>query len=362
MKRVLILVIPLLSLFLLGCPETPKIARGDEDVILVVSDSTEFRELESTISTVFEKIIITPQPEQLFKIKNIEVSSLNNSRYQKNIIIAAPLNSESATGKFINSILDSAAKVSVMNGETVMISKDNLWAAGQLVVILTAPTLEDLEFQILRNSDNLVYAFQKKSDERLSNTAYNKKYRQLNVEGQLLKEFGWTIFVQLDFRVAKKVKQDNFVWLRRGINTDTERWVFVKYFDNMTPEYLNKDSIISLRNQITEKYYLTSDDSVHVVATGDYTSREVNFNGNYAIFTQGLWKTIDNYMGGPFISYTFYDTKTKRIYMVDGSLFAPKHFKRNLIQQTDVMLQSFKLESQLDEKIKDELMKLAGNN
>lgn len=59
-------------------------------------------------------------------------------------------------------------------------------------------------------------------------------------------------------------------------------------------------------------------------------------------------------MGGPFVNYTFYDEKSKRIYMLDGSVFAPKYFKRNLIQQMDVLLQSFMTKDELSkDRIED---------
>ncbi|MCH7827310.1 MAG: DUF4837 family protein, partial [Bacteroidetes bacterium] len=82
----------------------------------------------------------------------------------------------------------------------------------------------------------------------------------------------------------------------------------------------------------------------------------INFNGRYTILTQGLWELNIKGMGGPFINYTFYDEKSKRIYMIDGSVFAPKYFKRNLIQQMDVTVQSFLTEDELSQERKDDLL------
>ncbi len=49
----------------------------------------------------------------------------------------------------------------------------------------------------------------------------------------------------------------------------------------------------------------------------------------------------DGTMGGPFVNYVFYDEPTKRIYMLDASIYAPKFYKKKIIQQVDVLLQSF---------------------
>jgi len=72
--------------------------------------------------------------------------------------------------------------------------------------------------------------------------------------------------------------------------------------------------------------------------------------------TQGLWRMKDGSMGGPFINYTFYDEPTKRIYMLDGSVYAPKYYKKKLIQQLDVLLRSFLTKREVDKERYEELM------
>jgi hypothetical protein len=129
-----------------------------------------------------------------------------------------------------------------------------------------------------------------------------------------------------------------------------ERWIFIHWIDNATPEYLNADSIRAIRNRLTEKYYRTFNDYAYVIiADSFYNTSEVNFKDRYALYTQGLWDINIKGMGGPFVNYTFYDEKSKRVYMLDGSLFAPKYYKRNLIQQIDVILQSFYTKDELSQ-------------
>ena len=74
------------------------------------------------------------------------------------------------------------------------------------------------------------------------------------------------------------------------------------------------------------------------------------------MFTQGLWDLNIKGMGGPFVNYVFYDEDTKRLYMLDGSLYAPKYYKRNLIQQMDVTLQSFRTRKELTQERIEELL------
>jgi hypothetical protein len=342
----------------ISCGEAQKPAVGQEDEIIVFADSTEFFNLENSLLTVFGKIIYTPQPENLFVLTRKDILELEKYRTRKNIIMIAPLNSDSEVSKYINGMLSSDVKNLINADSITVINKYDLWAKNQLLMIITAPTIEKLNQKILNEHENLLHHFQKISDKRLFQSLYNEKFERKDIEAKFLKEYGWMIYVQSDFYLALDKPEDNFVWLRRSPGTDMERWIFVHWIDNASPVMLNRDSLYAIRNKITSKYYRTSDDASFVEISDDYkTTLEVNFLGRYSLMTQGLWRMNDGSMGGPFINYTFYDQPTKRIYMLDGSIYAPKYYKKKLIQQVDVILQSFLTEREVKKEVKEDLMK-----
>jgi hypothetical protein len=347
-------------LIITGCDPATKPASGLEDEIYIVADLAEFEELRPVLETTFEKIIYTPQPEKLFKLNRISVNEIEKYKNKKNLIIAAPFNSNSTTSQFIKAVVDSASRMKLVETNGFFVKKYDLWAKDQLVMILTSTEMRKLQSDILQNKDDLLNSFQQISDKRLYSSLYNKKYEQEDIEGKLLKDYGWLIFVQSDFKLALNKSDDNFVWLKHSPNSDMERWIFVYWVENASPELLNPDSVKAIRNRMTEKYFRISDDSAYVVIAKDYyTISEINFKGRYAIFTQGLWNSNVKDMSGPFINYTFYDEKSKKLYMLDGSVFAPKYYKRNLIQQMDVMLQSFMTVDELSKERKEELLEAA---
>jgi hypothetical protein len=360
MNKIIILIsIVLAGIFITSC-NSLKPAIGPEDEIYVVADSTEFQQLKPVLDSTFEKIINTPLPEKLFTIKRISVDQLGNFQHRKNIIFVAPLNSGSETSKYINTVIDTAVKNKIMTDSNTIVRKFNLWAKDQLVMVLSAPDMKELISKISRNEDDLLSSFQKISDKRLFESLYNARFEQKKIEGKFLKDYGWIIYVQADFKVAINDSVNHFVWLRRSPGSDMERWIFVHWIDNASPAYLNADSISAIRNRMTKKYYQTVYDSGYVVIAKDYyTTSEVNFNGRYAILTQGLWDLNIKGMGGPFVNYTFYDEKTHRIYMLDGSVYAPRYYKRNLIQQMDVTLQSFMTADQIKPDRREDLLDAA---
>ena len=344
----------------ISCDPSIKPARGFEDEIFVLADSVEYIEFKDALDSTFEKLIYTPQPEKIFTLKRFNPSEISKYKRKKNLVFVAPLNSNSSTSEFIRAIVDSAIENKIKEEPDFIVYKNDLWAKNQMIAILSAPTAEDLKSKILRNSDNLLYKFQKISDERLFGNLYQPRYELQDVEGKFLRDYGWVIYVQADYKVAKNVSGDNFVWLRRSPGSDMERWMFVHWIENATPEYLNEDSIKAIRNRITNKFYRTTDNLGYVVIAEDYfTVNEVNFNDKYALFTQGLWELNIKGMGGPFVNYVFYDEDTHRLYMIDGSIYAPKFYKRNLIQQMDVTLQSFRTEKELSKNRREDLLDAA---
>jgi Domain of unknown function (DUF4837) len=342
---------------MVACESSNKPAKGFEDEIFVIADSLEYIEFKDALDSTFERTIYTPQPEKIFTLKRINPSQVYKYKRKKNIIIAAPLNSGSKTSKFISAVVDSTVKNKLSADSNFILIKKDLWAKNQIVAVISAPSINEMKSKILRNSDDFLYTFQKISDERLFNSLYKAKYERKEIEGKLLKDYGWVIYVQADYQLALNKPEDNFVWLRRSPGSEMERWIFVHWIDNATPEYLNEDSIKVIRNRMTKKYYLTADTKGYVVVAEDYfTINEVNFNDRYALFTQGLWDLNIKGMGGPFVNYVFYDEDTQRLYMLDGSVYAPKYYKRNLIQQMDVTLHSFRTEKELTKERKEELL------
>jgi hypothetical protein len=362
MQKIYILILAgIFPLILVSCELADKPADGPEDEIVVVADSLEYQALKSSLETTFEKTIYTPQPEKLFSLKPITPDEIERYRNSKNIIIIAPYRSGSKTSRLISAVIDTSVKNKIINSGENFIKRNDMWAKDQLVMFLTAPTANDLDSAIMRKKGQLVCAFQKASDKRLISSLYDPRFEKRDAEGKLLKDYGWTIYIPRDYRIEQEDPSSEFVWIRNSPQNDVERWIFVHWIDNAAPDYLNSDSVNAVRNRVTNRFYGSGKNLNSIkIAANYYTSSEINFKGRYAILTQGLWENKEKHTSGPFINYTFYDEKTRRIYMVDGAVYtSPKYYKRNLIQQVDVTLQSFLTENEVSPDKKKLLLEAA---
>jgi hypothetical protein len=80
-------------------------------------------------------------------------------------------------------------------------------------------------------------------------------------------------------------------------------------------------------------------------------TENIDFIGRYGFETRGLWHMVGDRedgtkaafgMGGPFLTYTFYDEPTGRIYMISGMVFAPNFDKREFLRQMEVIAYTFR--------------------
>ncbi len=168
----------------------------------------------------------------------MNISQIENSKRTKNIIIAATLNSGSQTSKYIETIVDPSVEGKSASDTNAIYYKHDLWAKNQLVAVLSAPTVQELNNKILQNSDDLFFTFQKKSDERLFSNLYNPNYEQKDIEGKFLSDYGWVIYVQSDFKLVSNKPEEKFVLLKKSDGNELEHRIIIHWIDNATPDYL----------------------------------------------------------------------------------------------------------------------------
>jgi hypothetical protein len=87
-------------------------------------------------------------------------------------------------------------------------------------------------------------------------------------------------------------------------------------------------------------------------------TEQVTFLDRYGYESRGLWymavpvEGSDELRpvggGGPFINYTFYDQATDRVYMLDGSVYAPDFDKLSFIRHMEVMARTFRTAEEIE--------------
>ena len=79
----------------------------------------------------------------------------------------------------------------------------------------------------------------------------------------------------------------------------------------------------------------------------DVLTKQVNFNGHFAMEIRGLWRTNNVTMGGPFVGYAIADEPQGLMYYIEGFAYAPGKGKREFMRELETILWTFKTSADL---------------
>ncbi len=331
-------------------------ASGLESDVQVVVDSMAWNgivgealrgEIESPIATL-------PAPERAFDARPATITSqprFEEIKQFKNIVIAAPLSDTTVEARIIKAYFsDDAQQQLRATGRGAVVNRVNLWRRQQQVVFVTAPNDSLLAETIRARGRQIRGFFNEMIRVRMEEDMFERR-RQVDIEEQLMARHGFAVNVQHDYFIARDTTR--FVWLRRVL-TDTWRSQYVYWIDNFDPRRLDSAYVVGLRDSLT---------SVHVTSTaGGYVQidqrlplevRPTTFLGRENAWEmRGVWAmmrpredgTPIATMAGPFVNYTFYDPATRRLYTIDGMIFAPgpKFSKLEFLRQMEVIAHTFR--------------------
>lgn len=264
-----------------------------------------------------------PQPEPVFDLVNIPVSSLHNTqmfKMHRNIVVL---------------------EVKEGNSDKVYIDRDR-WATPQVVVHVAASSEASLRDLLRRYEATIFRAIYDAEHQRMIRAFHNM--RNVKLMERLKEKFGFGLTVSEDFMWAEE--DDGFAWLRRETK-DISLGILV----NVTP-YRSQDQLAP------EKIYNRLDTLMrrHVPgpSEGSYmgTERRIpmesmkyDYEGSgYCIQTHGLWRLFGNEdrMGGPFVNYSMLSPDGKDIIDLVGFVYAPRFEKRDYLMQVEGICNSLK--------------------
>ncbi len=343
------LLLPLL-IFLYGCGSSDKdtgsnslkpIARGEIAEVILVMDSAQWR---GPLGSEIRKVFSVPMPglprdEPLFELKQVAPRYLNGVlKSAKNMIFVTTLDNNTRSGREMRNYYtpESLERIKTDSSLFYFTRKDN-YARGQEILYLFGRDSNALIEKLRENSDLLRNHFTRIEQTRLAADLY--KVEEKKITQAIDKSHNFKMRIPYGFELVKN--QDQFVWIRQ-LDNEIDKNIIV-YHEPYESQAIFED-ITSLRSKVTEKY-LRDIEKDHLYITFQkelpFITEQVNFKGNFAVETRGLWKTSDSTNGGPFLSYTFVDKDLNRLYYIEGYVYAPSKDKRDLMLEMQVILRTF---------------------
>lgn len=330
-RRVIATWVAVLAL-LAGCGRSTKKAGGPEDEIIVLCRQEVWEEVKPVLSSALEKEIFTPTRELVFEIQRVDWENFALYRYRRNLLIIGPLEGGGEVSQLIRELLTEEAQKSASLGEAYLFGREDAWAEGQLLLVVTAPGGTRLQRVLEREKEGVYRFFDQGGTERIRRVIYRDGYQE-EVAQHLEKSYEWSIHLPLGYRTAVEDSKGNLLSFIRHY---PDRLIFI-YWDERKTEEINPALCLSRRNYLGSKYF--EGDKINPERT---RTEWVDFQGRKALKIKGIWQNDEKVMGGPFQSYCFYDKSQKRFYLLDFHVFCPGRKKLSYLKELDLVCQTFR--------------------
>lgn len=299
--------------------------RAGELVVVISEDAWKGQPGKLLRETLAQEHLALPQDEPLFDLVNVQPQGFKSIfKTTRNII---------------------QTRISPNVDSSGVTFKDNVWASPQATVIIQAKNEDEFEQLVNKNKDRMMAYFLKAEKDRLSQNY--EKYYERGIYNVLNENFGVTMKVAPGFQIADE--KEDFIWLKYE-TPEISQGIILYTFPYVSDSAFMTDYQLKVRDSILRAH-------VPGPTTGSFMATERRIeqinnvrqhNGNYAGEMRGLWRVVNDFMGGPYISLAVLDAARQRIIVAYGYVYAPSKDKRNLLRQVEAMLYSLKLNNQAE--------------
>ncbi|MDR0295453.1 MAG: DUF4837 family protein [Prevotellaceae bacterium] len=325
-KTIHFLLISLALSAMLACDEASQVksnisGRAGEIVVIYdipLWDTLFVKEVKSIIALPYPAL---PQQEPIFDIISIPSSSFgHNFKIHRNLV-------------FMQIMLDTIPARIVV--------KHDVWAIPQTVVHINASTREELLALLQQEQTRFINIMEQAERDRVIGNS--KKYEAKDLRDIVNPLFGGSPYFPNGYRLRKKT--DNFVWIDYEIQK-AQIGIFVYKYPYKDTTTFKTENIIARRNEILKQEVPGAFENTYMTTTTVLPpiSRNVLYNKIHFVETRGLWEVENDFMGGPFISHSFFAPSGKEIIVLEAYVYNPRSEKRNFLRQVESIIYSFEWE------------------
>ena len=222
--------------------------------------------------------------------------------------------------------------------QTGVFLKNDVWASPQCVVQVSAPDAETALSLFKEKKETVTSALEQAERDRvIHNTLL---YEERPIAEQVMPVMGGSPHFPSGYKLKKKT--DDFVWIEDQKQYTTQGVLIFKY-PALPEDNFTEENIIARTNEILkdnvpgmfENTYMTT--AEYITPTVDF----IKYKGRDFAQTRGYWEVYNDYMGGPFVSHSFYSKDGSDIIVLYAYVYAPRYDKRQYLRQVESILYSF---------------------
>lgn len=316
-------IIVLISLFITSCKEgaqlLPNVSGKAGEVVVVIAKN----EWEGDTGATLRSILaadhpLLPQKEPLFTVVSIPESAFSKIFQSHRNLVIVKTDSETE--------------------ESTIRIRQNIWAAPQVVITISAKNSSELANLIEKDRESIVNTLLMAERNRVIENA--KRYEERSIRAELSNYLEGAPHFPKGYSIKKRAR--NFVWISYE-TTYTNQGVFIYSFPYRDSLDLKLESLINRRDAVLElnvpgpvdRSFMTTNNMVDPsIYRFKYRDREI-------WEVRGLWEVENDFMGGPFVSHFFLNRAGDKIIAVEAFVYAPRYNKRNYLRQVESIIYSF---------------------
>ena len=343
-------------LFLSGCKEKPgqqstdskkPEAMGEIGKVVMLADDVTYTDSKDALTSIFNKSLEgLPGHEAYLNLARCGENDFTGYfKHNYNLVIVYRDDQKHKIAAHLGVELLKIIQDRLGKGESVFTAKD-VFAAPQHVTFVVATDQEDLNTKIMAYSDKILELAMDAERANTIETLIRGKKETDAFFQNMMKQYGFAIRTPNNYTVS--VRSDEFNGIKRSFGSDNRTGIYLYAEPFKGSQQFTRAYIINRRNDMLKKHLHGPDhpDSLPVYVQTDTINvpiaiKKIELNGYKAIEMRGWWEMVNNFMGGPFVSYTIYCPKTQQVVTIEGNVFAPSRTKQEHLRQIELTATTF---------------------
>ncbi len=176
--------------------------------------------------------------------------------------------------------------------------------------------------------------------ERERDLAFFRKYHDITIENAVEKQFDFTMAVPRGYTIRDSKK--GFMWISHELRVSSQGIIIYTYPYKDKSDF-SPEALTARRNQFTALIPGPSAGSYMTTADVEPEVEYMRINGRFWAEMRGFWDVKNDFMGGPFMSYSTLDTQNHRVITIDTYVYSPRDPRRNFMRQLEHLIYTVRL-------------------
>ena len=217
--------------------------------------------------------------------------------------------------------------------------RHDVWAAPQCLVQISAHNADEAANLLTENGKTIVSFIEQAERDRVIRNSI--RYEEREIAPKVAEVFGGSPHFPMGYKLKKIT--DDFGWIADEKQYTIQGILIYKYPATGAADELSLENIIARRNEYLKDNVPGMFENTWMT-TGEYMPPTIEFfryRGREFAQVRGLWEVENDYMGGPFVSQSFYSPDGSSVIVTEAFVYAPKYDKRQYLRQVESILFSW---------------------